>query len=403
MIKANIFLIFLILAYSLHAQEDPISFYEERIRKPKEENFLYVSDLNFKVSKNSSDINFNEIHNNLKDFEKKCTEVYKKEVEKICLRLNISTKENINKNISVFAVSILLKDKDGNIRKVTSTYDELLFISGIKNPTFKRDDLPSSEIINYLKIDDKEIEVRSLKKSYEGFYKRNSRNYISYKEYFQNDLCTGWDDKYNGIFSQQENGDMFIHKTITDVLNEGDISIQFKKIRFKNENNWCGSLVDSEQSIRIYFQEHCKDILTKLIQDSFLKPREIVSGIILHIHSHLDICELCNASLIQMMNVCNKHHKDKERQLLLSKSYLLEQFNNIDVQGYPPLKIDKNFRFRIMASSRQPYKRYASLWLSRRNWCGKGNIEEKQDLNFNNIQPIDYINNDYIFHKIYSG
>lgn len=410
MIKLLFFLISML--WPLEASEEiKYGYVDEKILiNPKEEYLRYCNNLNFSFS-----INFDNVHNDLMNFEKTCTEAYLKKITEIQDRLGIKEEmKGNNKNISVFGVSILIKEKNGNVKKETSLTslegDKFLFISGQRRPFFINNNVKGNncDTISYLEFDSKSgVHVNSLEESipYEFQLKifkeekskknQNKKDHIiwskSRKEYLKQDLCNGF-TIYNGIF-KKENFYVPIHLTINNILNNQTDDDE----KFSNQlSGWCGSLVDSEQSIRIYFQENCKKILKSLFDNSCTGPFDKILGIVLHVHSRMDVCELCNASLVQMMTVCNDHYIDIQKTTSSFPSYLFDQFLSV----FNIEKLDPNFRFRITASSREPYMKNALL--SRRNWCGQGVVVNKSNIiNVFDNEVIDFINANYIAHKAF--
>ena len=392
MINKIIFCFFISICY-LSATEDRKWLIDEKKLIPKEECFRYRDKLQFKFPGEVS-IDFDSVHDNLKNFETQCSDSYYKKIDNACFRLGTDDKNNNkNKNLAVFSVSILLQNND-QVRSAVFQENKL-FISGEKQPFIINNNVKGNnkQVIDFVEVDNKIVKVFSLENSIPNHYQNPNkiRGYQDYskdrKKYLNEDLYIGFgirDRYYPGFFGNQTHlppSYIPIAFTINNALNAGNFSDQFYNKGC--DSGWCGSLVDSEQSLRIYFQENCEGILDKLKELSKPNLQEKVLGIVLHIHSHMDVCGLCNATLVQMMNMCNNHTYE-HRSLLFEKFY--NAFDNT---------LSKDFRFRITITSKEPYIKLVKNGLSRRNWCGG-------KLNLNSLDgQVDFIKDDYIIHKTY--
>lgn len=211
---------------------------------------------------------------------------------------------------------------------------------------------------------------------------------------------------------------------------------------------WGASLFDSEQAIRMYFQSNIGNLITEaLTAYSKITPekeplqklskddkesaemdkrtslahkksgeegkgekkefRSIV-GLFLHIHSEMDMCAVCTASLDAFMRSFNQHflrgegkdHKIEGRSncLLHRLTNSLSQYNSKAGHRNPEVLLDPNFRFRVTTSSRDPYVKQISLTLSRRNWAGRDILSLKRPAE----EALDFHNDEsYCAHKPY--
>lgn len=369
-----------------------IAIEERTLIQPEEEYFRYRENLHFRFSPHNP-LSFDETHNRLRIFEKNCTHNYREQINEQCNILNVSDSLKISlkrKNLAVFSVSIILQDGDLAPTILSTDTIPKVFISGNTCPFIPCEVINKSVHINKVNNCDvislQEATNRYSPESREIFMRKNLR-----------DGFHGGLRSYKGIFDITYQPPMY-----------RSISLIFQDIfgkapcypivgRFSDQwDGWHSSLVDSEQSLRIYFQNKCKEILNDLLRKTILTPNTIALGVVLHVHSRMDVCKLCNASLVQMMSVCNHHFIDRIINRINDgdRSYLFDNF--YDVFHENKIQFSRNFRFRITVSSRKEYSKLTNISrVSRRNWCGI-------DLHsFTLNQSMDFINSNYIFHKAY--
>lgn len=398
----------------------PIQLEEKELLSQKEEYFRYRDTLKFQLPsegvngvegglssslpKENFVIDCMPIHKTLYELESQCSDVYINNVKtliKSCPKLE----ENLNvwqqKNLAVFGTTLIVKVKDKYKTfsatpigvKEADKLTQKVFISGSRLPYIKANphlnDRPI-ECGNMLQVKSGNYPLLSMSEAVKGIG--------SVENYIDTDLRQGFnefggvfqqDSKRHGASSWKDRGISICEhlKKITPLNTGYKIGDQFT-------GTWGGSLVDSEQAIRIYFQENIEEIIKKII-NSFApeeKANSRIMGIVLHIHSKMDVCEICTASLLGFMENCNEHYSASGRQIAGKRSYVLENI----LKGISSLKMSGDFRMRITVSSREPYLKWVKV--ARRNWSGLDQISLIDNAN----QVIDFKTAKILFHTVFS-
>lgn len=427
---------------------------EGELLTQKEEGFRYRDNLTFSI--NGRILDFSEIHESLHFFERECSRLYLEKVDQLKSKVNSfgEDPEEIDKwkekNIATFGMSLLIQDKEGvkcvtlspapftidgvhkknplNVSKIVGNldYKHPIFISGYRLPFYsykKSDNRKYHEEINEINLFSGRVFIYSLEESINNSSKKsNSDKYRV--DYLIQDLYRGYSDagkNYSGIFSEYQ-GDWAqqeIGRTVRNALRDICATTSFedkkRKITAPWNKTWGASLVDSEQSLRVYFQNNIKKLVIqakktylddeeKSVQqdkpDNPQKgkkpnPPKKILGLVLHVHSRMDLCEVCTASLYYFMRSCNEHSSSKDDKINGKNNYL---WNNLreSLEGDSLFRPDRNFRFRITVSCGEPYVKTASV--SRRNWAGKDGVS-LQNMAMENLNFHD--DDIYFAHKAY--
>lgn len=383
---------FFILIYSLSSYETINE--EVLISSPQEEYFRYRNELSFNFNGfNQEQISFIDIHNKLRELERNFTNEYIGKIDYLSGILGINEdleKSMKRKNIAVFGVT-LLYNNNNDIRKVSFIESKKAFISGERLPFFNR--RGGREVISFLPNNN--TFLSSLEESTNNYNSEDIEKYINedlFKGFFigkQNER-----KKYYGIFGKENN----ILPSYVPIASKIDDFFDNNGRFSRQGEGWAASLVDSEQSLRIYFQEKFRNILEEILSEkpsNLPSPSEEVLGVMLHIHSRMDVCELCNASLVQMMHVCNRYYK-QGGVIDGYRSFLNDQFCNEFHKNN--IQMSPQFRFRVTVSSREPYVKFARVF--RRNWCGR---DDRQIQPLQSIEHINFDGEDYIVAHAYQN
>jgi hypothetical protein len=384
---------------------------EKFLLDQKEEGFRYRDNLSFKFKLGADEtiVDFEHVHSSLNAFEKRCTEEYLEKIEILNSKLpeKAAPLEWQHKNLAIFSVSLLFHMNDdihqvnlspcnldnipNNSSHIINPLTQRVFISGETLPF--RDILPLAELKRIYNLGGFDLYSLAEATRYTAPNAYNER-----KKYIYEDLFKGFNlnkKYYNGLFDREIDGGDWQEYGISIVNKLQEINQNFRRSRISDqlEGTWGASLVDSEQSLRIYFQDNICEMLREcrrqIDPEVFLLP---IVGIVLHVHSRMDMCEVCSASLCGLMQHCNYHWKQPNNTIREGQSYLLEQIK-LALQG---CKLDSNFRFRITVSSRETYVKSASV--SRRNWAG---IDQFSLTSPPDRQSLDFVNTNHCAHKPY--
>lgn len=365
-----------------------------------EEGFRHRNNLSFKMPFNVQGkeqiIDFSDAHELLKQFESGCQTSYLQKIEE--LEKNVSPaykkahygeglKSWKDKNIAVFSMSLLVKNgsdfscvtlspitpkqelPDSNIqkkfllsretRKVFISGDSLPYCSGLPKPQQKLSSLSANAF-------DFPLYALEQATGIEDIRPEKGKQVIKASEradYLDKDLCIGRIDKtkfYGGLFQGERDWQRVIGQRIKDKFS------RIERHREKITDQWDGwgaSLVDSEQSLRIFFQKniqqlvdvaitHIQSMYNQKAQQKYTsgdegkiedheiegQPKAEILGLFLHIHSRMDMCEVCSASTYGFMRSFNDYlsvGKAGGYQLPLSSSasqkrsshnYMLDEF-----------------------------------------------------------------------------
>ena len=422
---------FVLFCLSLAGYGNAAQFVERDLLVQKEEGFRYRDNLSFVIQlpkKKSKTIDFGYIHDTLRDFEKKSTD-------------DISAYPAFSKkNIATFGMSLLFK-KGEDVKLITlspasigrsAEIDEVfvntdsvrkIFISGYECP------LPNASKLRPYTFALKEATapVHVL-----DFLKSDLHKRVGDKGVFDDNIKT-----YNSVFFKDMGDWTNVGERIRNKLQRVErvgevphshpdrkkesIKRQKEEISSQFEDGWEASLVDAEQSLRVYFQKNIQNLVQESIDnitptlfgagsvssssktsgkiDKGQKKENVQAfGLFLHVHSRMDVCAACSASLYGLMRGCNSHFSAPGYRINGNYNYLLNKL--YDVLEKNKVRFSGNFRFRITVSSREPYVKCPVVSISRRNWSGIDDISLRAHGMLS--EGLEFLNNDlYCAHKAY--